>query len=1217
MALVVVDSYSAMSWQQFWRDESGECGLRQIPYRLWQAGGVPPGVAIGDLLRSKGHMAIRRHLSQSAFYQSEELGRKHGAHELSAENLLALESVQEVLERGELTLAHPRVAESLLHAIPSLQQTVTLEHGAFRATDAASERFHQAAFSCVLDASRGADSDCVVRFEDEFSGRSAERAFWDVIRSDFPLLGPFLHPQVLLSNLIEAEPEDDRRADFVIALRGQEGTRGLIVEIHGNEKSEIESEAQGKARQGAKRRDLEQSGWAVLDISRSEVLSKKGPWLDRIRKMHGLLQKAHATRDAHEFEVEAINYAWLASQVDLLVLSLTRDGVLGPRTPHLLIQVEAKALEIAQTAGEEITQLIDSLQRVWGVSRQERVSAWLEIEVNELQSTASAENRGGCVRASIDPMGPAYLPVKEKWSSADLHVRRIFLPVGVARTGRGGRRSRGSNTLPRVPLDVAALEEVLIPLVQRVMWKEKLRPKQADGVLACLQGKSRLLLMPTGHGKSAIFLLAALILPGVTLVVAPLVSLIDDQVRVLENMGISRAVGLRSGKKTAEEVVDALLLFVSPERLYIPTFCHELKEIIESNGIDLLVVDEAHSVSEFGHSFRPSYLGFRPRVQHVVREAGIAESVVTIGLTATAVTGVIEDVCIQMGLGEKPIVLNNAFTDRGIEVGSRVLDSALEADAMRAALRDRLEQIDLSERTIIFCTSKGRWARGWYGVEGTVREIEAWANERRVNVSVTCYHGSLHQTEKEENATAFVRGDATVMVATSAFGTGIDIPSVRNVIHLGAPAGLEAWYQESGRAGRDRQGAHAFAIVDMDSRMLKHMVEAEIAQSIGDLRQTFLGGKSSSQGSIARQLQLLVGDDPLPLGVLDPTRGLPERCFLGSFPGWEFEHQTYDCWLTKQVVQAEEARVSIRCHENHAAGIWKAVHRFVLLGVIEPGYERVYARAAPASFELVRTNPEGWTREAMARAVESYAARILGQSWQERIRHALQEAESAPNVKWKAGSAEGRIIDASRAICIATYESIRELRMNSMRAMLEFFQMPPGDEQARFLDTYIRHDKDSFRLIQDVRREDSREVWAWWSEYIHASQDEATMRARIALARSEARGTLLAEYMDIYAQLRFQGVPGELRDELRLPLIRVLRGMVERDDDVPRWGLDQLLTDFGKKWLELLGELGGSRAKDGEVERALYDWARRLPNHYGDTALAQRAVADWVARALR
>ncbi|HET6764011.1 MAG TPA: RecQ family ATP-dependent DNA helicase [Longimicrobiaceae bacterium] len=318
-------------------------------------------------------------------------------------------------------------------------------------------------------------------------------------------------------------------------------------------------------------------------------------------------------------------------------------------------------------------------------------------------------------------------------------------------------------------------------VLHRYWGYDDFRPGQDQAVFNVLSGGDSLTVMPTGGGKSICYQVPATLLPGVTLVVSPLISLMKDQVDALEAVGLpatfvnsSLPSGEMYARLEAAERGDVKLLYVAPERFDSESFARRLSRLT----VSLLAVDEAHCVSEWGHDFRPSYLRLGA-VREMLGNPPIA------ALTATATPEVRRDIIRQLRLHD-PAELVTGFDRRNLVW--HVLQAKNDSE------KDRL---------------LGRLLRGREGsaivYASTRKNVDALTSHlTALGVKAVGYHAGLADPERKRVQEAFMSGEGPVVVATNAFGMGIDKGDVRIVVHYNLPGNLEAYYQEAGRAGRDR-----------------------------------------------------------------------------------------------------------------------------------------------------------------------------------------------------------------------------------------------------------------------------------------------------------------------------------------------------------------------------------------------------------------------------
>jgi ATP-dependent DNA helicase RecQ len=342
---------------------------------------------------------------------------------------------------------------------------------------------------------------------------------------------------------------------------------------------------------------------------------------------------------------------------------------------------------------------------------------------------------------------------------------------------------------PPSPELLRALEKM-----REVFRIRDLRPGQAEIIESVLAGRDTLAVMPTGSGKSLTYQLPALVLPGPTLVVSPLLALIEDQFNKLKAAGVAvvRIDSTRTAKERAADLAavrdgSVRLMMITPESVNSPS----VQEALAGVKFSLFCVDEAHCVSQWGHDFRPAYLGLRRAAQVLGRPP-------ILGLTATATPAIAEDVLVQMGMKDAKVCRvsfhrpNLAFDVRKV---------AGEADKLRqlGVLIQRLRRPG-----IIYCA--------------TVRAVdELYVALRHGKIPVERYNGKMTTEEREKAQASFMEpGRKVVMIATNAFGLGIDKPDIRYIIHYQMPGSPEAYVQEAGRAGRDGKPARCVLLFQPD-----------------------------------------------------------------------------------------------------------------------------------------------------------------------------------------------------------------------------------------------------------------------------------------------------------------------------------------------------------------------------------------------------------------
>ena len=419
-------------------------------------------------------------------------------------------------------------------------------------------------------------------------------------------------------------------------------------------------------------------------------------------------------------------------------------------------------------------------------------------------------------------------------------------------SGEGHRRRRrrrrrrhhfgpDANSAP-VPAVVPASQRVLseIDLAARRLGIQQLYPEQQRVIEAVLAGREVLVVLPTGFGKSACYQIPSMVLPKPVVLISPLLALLRDQHEKLVKRSIPcvRLDGTVRGKHRREALEaiasgGSLLVMTTPETLGSV----EAADALRLSGISLAAIDEAHCISAWGHDFRPAYLQIGERL----RELGAPP---IMGLTATATENVREDIVRFLGLSDPEIV---AASPHRANLAFEVLESRSEA-RLRALMRFAKR---LRRPGIIYCS--------------TTREVDnVYMALQMLRIPAHHYHGKMTGTDRNQEQEMYMKpGRRTVMVATSAFGLGIDKPDIRYIVHYQAPASLEQYVQEAGRAGRDGNKANCILLYDPDDRgiheslLAKSRVRPEQLYRLGTALAAWKGeGRTPDLDALALSAQL-------------------------------------------------------------------------------------------------------------------------------------------------------------------------------------------------------------------------------------------------------------------------------------------------------------------------------------------------------------------------
>ena len=617
-------------------------------------------------------------------------------------------------------------------------------------------------------------------------------------------------PQVDLNTLIPSHSSIQLagRIDFLICRPSH---APIIIEIDG--------EAHSRQRDLDSVRDaaLGKEGFAVIRIPSQELETLDGEKLSALDSLltldllpevkedvfnDNLFKLMQAVRISHQFQISILQ----AIQSGFLKLSDFADWNISSDINKLGLFNNEDSLFLLKSSVEDIATLIENLGHLYS------------IQLGKGSPKVSLGSGSKGIHISFTGKNHSTLPT--------FLIHDISSPFHIANSV--------FTTSPAV-LD-APSEKTLKFFLHYIFRKAGFWEGQVDAITRTLQGKDSIVLLPTGAGKSIAFQLAALLLPGRAIVIDPIISLMDDQIDNLQSAGIDRAIAITSQISDPEIRSKALSLFgqgeflfayVAPERFQTVEFREALRSLTTHTPISLIAVDEAHCVSEWGHDFRTAYLNIGHTSRAYCASNGLTPPL--LALTGTASRAVLKDVQRELQIEDFEAIITPKSFDRP-ELKFHVLSSSsAEKSARLLGYLGQTLPSEFSRSPASFFQPNGRstfsglvfcpHVNGDFGVVEITERIKS-----SLNISTGFYSGKEPKFHsgydwgfaKQAIAQQFKHNQVPLLVCTKAFGMGIDKPNIRFTLHFGIPSSIESFYQEAGRAGRDRKIAHCCIFVSVD-----------------------------------------------------------------------------------------------------------------------------------------------------------------------------------------------------------------------------------------------------------------------------------------------------------------------------------------------------------------------------------------------------------------
>jgi ATP-dependent DNA helicase RecQ len=765
-----------------------------------------------------------------------------------------------------------------------------------------------------------------------------EAPFWAAAQRHAGAALAWLIPQAPLAPLLGGDVPKEVGRQWVDFLYAPPGRDPLVFEIDGaGHERRLDADRVRDVR-------LAEAGIRVVRASGHESLELDGELLNRLIADARAASKNPIDRDA----IVAFHAPAVPARLALSVVEAVDRGYLPKGGPWSLEVVDSLGV-VDDVAGAAL----DPLRAISGLWSLGVVPERVVVNGRTWSLSGASDDPPRPVRVAplirirLEPETPYFAALPQTTDIPEIVVRPAGTPVNLTWL-------RGTTCERRMRRSAPKQDEYLLLLLQDLFGYDSFREHQEASVRQVLGGGDSVVLHPTGSGKSLIYQLAGLLMPGTTLVVDPLVSLIDDQERRLKQVGIERVVALHAarggGPRERDDVLgqlasgDAHFVFVTPERFQSQRFRDNLRESSRDQLINLAVVDEAHTVSEWGHDFRTSYLRLARNIRHLCRDHRGGWPPL-LALTGTASPAVQRDVFrdLEIDAAEEGALQKPTSHDRPKleyrkvsgpdEDWLKLVKQALVV-TVPAELKVKVADIGLlqGEKTmagIIFCP----WTRAEHGV---VRIRDAAASAMRdsgVEITADIYSGGapIDTTSPRDWAAArataarkFIANETSLLVATKAFGMGIDKPNIRYTIHAGFPSSIEAFAQEAGRAGRDGQLAVCILAAALPSgEILKTATEDEL-WSFGGLKKQLSKARDKDGGDLSRQYFFLSNSYP---GVADEAKT--------ALQTYKWMRRRGGPGATVVVPVGRRPRDSDRAYENRRKKADRALYRLAAIGVVD------------------------------------------------------------------------------------------------------------------------------------------------------------------------------------------------------------------------------------------------------------------------------------------
>ena len=816
--------------------------------------------------------------------------------------------LEKILLRGRYTLTSPRLETEIGNIFPTRKNEGSLSS-------------HDFSLMAVSLKSKG------IRFE-WFDSAEEALFFNEIIPEKYGRgFQKYILPQVQISSLI---PSDSGipvpgRVDFFIS---HPAIDGVVVEIDGKQHEGLSKSDQ--IRDGA----LIRQGFHVLRIPANEIREKAGHAVSNLFSIldRALVEGNRADSDNGSGKKRFYGIK-AAHQIQVVLVQALLNGLLDIHNPSnwklatninelgYFSESESKKL-LAATIGDFV-ELLENVSRLYSEPIEPEIPT-IKIMGNKYTDTDQDQ--------ILILFGPS-----DYGNPNSFCIQDISFHHDVA-----GSLSPCSSSGYEITHPSANQVEYFLKYLFR---KDGLWDGQYEGITRVLLGKDVLLLLPTGGGKSLVYQLSSLLLPGKTIVVDPIIALMEDQIDNLASYGIDRTVSITSQIESPTERAylmqlfaqgEYIFTFVAPERFQSKEFRDALRTLTVHSPVSMIVIDEAHCVSEWGHDFRTAYLNMGRISREYCESEGIVPPLV--GLTGTASRSVLKDVQRELQITEFDAIITPPSFDRP-ELSFGVIESRSEEKCARLKgyLKQKLPQLLKVSSSSLFQTHGDDTFAGLVffpnvgGSFGVVENAEEISGE--LGIPVEFYSGSAPKRwgqgnwseHKRRVASDYKRNRVPLLFSTNAFGMGIDKPNIRYTVHFGIPRSVEAFYQEAGRAGRNRKTSFCYILVSNDypNRTNKLL---DTSTPIEEVSRVVSSTSWDENDDITRMLFFHTNAFR---GIAQEKRTIIQ--VLEQIEDWSVEGETAIC--ADDITFPNQGRGVYESNEKRTL-TEKALHRILILGII-------------------------------------------------------------------------------------------------------------------------------------------------------------------------------------------------------------------------------------------------------------------------------------------